>query len=410
MPPSFRAVGSSGFEDTKVYFPVASESDEERFRDLMWTGGLQGEDTYRGLTAAANNEVFGVSPINENDTSFNFGELNLNAKQQSLDSLNPKFGSQQQQQQASYKPRVEPPFAPANYVETSSVTAEAEPSYLVTVLLTVLRRMGVDCVVKHEEFRLACCALKGCSRLTFSARVWRLEQLQDKGSSGQYSVELQRRAGCALHFAEVFRQAKAALAQENVLVASVGASDALDAAAPPPLEASVTAEQVKQTVAALSKMAGSKCVELKVQGLAALADLTADSSRQSQLVELKVLDMLLTELCLASAANASTNASTASEDADIARCAVTGIANLCRDRADKLCPKLQQCGAVKTLLALAKHKSTQLVRETARLLSIVATALGTKVLDNEFKATLKLLMGSSDPKAREYVSQVLEQL
>jgi len=153
---------------------------------------------------------------------------------------------------------------------------------------------------------------------------------------------------------------------------------------------------MRQTVKSLLNMIQSKCVDLKQQGIVTLADLTAaDPKVQKMMIEVGVADAFIEEL--------------ACENVDVHRCAVTGLANLCQDR-DSVCAKLQECGGIKTLQQLAKSETPQVVREAARLLAHVGTALGTKVVDVEFKQTLKHIRGCRDARARQHISGLVELL
>jgi len=73
-----------------------------------------------------------------------------------------------------------------------------------------------------------------------------------------------------------------------------------------------------------------------------------------------------------------------------------------------VCARVHERGVVKTLCTLAHSEVPQVVREVARLLSMVGSALGTKVMDTEFKSTLKHLSGCRDPRARDYAATLFE--
>jgi len=373
------AQGFSGFGD-----------DQEVYRALGNNGMLQEADVMRGVT---NSEGLygGAAAVSLDNASLAFGELTLNPKQAPL-SLNPKHNAAfVPQSVTAVNPRVEPPSPPGGYLEPSHVQSSANPVALIQALLTILRQLGIDCESKQEHFKIRCTGLKGYARLSFNVRVWRMDR--------DYAVEFQRRSGCAFHFAEVYRQTKESLAADQLL-SGAGAvhvsseARSLPTASPPPLEAVVTVEQLKQSVKALLTMVASPSVDVKVQGIAALADLTAsDAQVQKMMVGCGVLEALVRELPV--------------EDEDVQRCAVTGLANLCRDR-ESACDKVLQAGGVKPLLAMARSKSPQLLRETARLVVIMGSALGSKVQDDEYRRTLKHLMSVSDPRTRDFASQLLE--
>jgi hypothetical protein len=298
--------------------------------------------------------------------------------------------------------RVEPPSPPGGYLEPSyHVFSSANPTALMQSVLNVLAAQQVDCEARHQEFKIKCHAYRSCARLSFYVHVFSVGE----GTSKRYAVEFQRRTGDSMHFREIYRSAKRSLA-ENQLIERVKASSIRpDQPAPPPLEAQVTLEQVKDTVKSLLLMVNSKFVDLKTQGLVALADLTASEPKvQSMMLESGVLDALVQELTSSSSTSTTSASATV---ADISRCAVTGLANLAHER-EHVCQKIAETGAVKTLLQLAKSEVAQIARECARLLANLGSTLGKKVIDTEFKNVLKHIRGGRDQKAREYIAPLVE--
>jgi hypothetical protein len=289
--------------------------------------------------------------------------------------------------------RVEPPSPPGGYLEPSyHVFSSANPVAIISSVLNVLHGQQVDCVVKHEQFKIKCAAYRSCARLTFYVHVFSVGE----GNNKRYAVEFQRRSGDTLHFSEIYRAAKRMLA-ENQMIEKVKASSIRpDTPAPPPLDGQVTLEQVKETVKALLQMVNSKYVDLKAHGMVALADLTAsDPKIQKMMIDSGALDSMLEELSC--------------QSPDVHRCAITGIANLACDR-EQVCHKIADAGAIKSLLQLAKSETPQIARECARLLANLGTTLGKKVVDAEFKNTLKHIRGGRDSRAREYIAPLLELL
>jgi hypothetical protein len=291
-------------------------------------------------------------------------------------------------------PRVEPPSPPGGYLEPSyHFFSAANPTALVQSILALLATLQVDCTPKHEQFRIKCSAYRSCARLSFYVHVFVSESVQ---TAKRYAVEFQRRSGDALHFSEIYRAAKRSLAEQHLIEKVKASTIRADTPSAPPLDSVVTVDQMKQTVKSLLLMIQSKCVDLKAQGIVTLADLTAaDPKVQKMMIETGVLDALVEELSC--------------QSTDVHRCAITGIANLAHER-DAVCAKLAECGAVKVLLGLAKSDTPQVVRETARLLANIGTTLGTKVVDTEFKSTLKQIRGCRDARARQHISPLVELL
>jgi hypothetical protein len=289
--------------------------------------------------------------------------------------------------------RVEPPTAPGGYLEPSHVFSTANPTALMQAAINVLHQLQVDCVAKHEQFKIKCNAYRSCARLSFYVHVFSVAD----GKQKRYAVEFQRRAGDSMHFSEIYRAAKRALSENHLIEkVKVASSIRADTPAPPPLDQVVSVDQVKQTVKSLLVMVNSKHEDMKAQAMSALADITAsDPKIQNMMVECGALDAMVEELC--------------SVTQDVGRCAVTGVANLAHEN-ESVCHKIHEAGAVKTLLQLAKSEIPQTARESARLLANLGSMLGKKVCDSEFRSTLKQIMGGRDPKARQYVGPLVELL
>jgi hypothetical protein len=290
--------------------------------------------------------------------------------------------------------RAEPQGPPGGYLEPSyHFFSSANPTALIQSILALLSNLQVDCTPKHEQFKIKCAAYRSCARLSFYVHVFAVDAVQ---GLKRYAIEFQRRTGDALHFSEIYRASKRGLSEQHLIEKVKGATVRTETPAPPPLDAVITVDQVRQTVKSLLMMVTSKCLDLKTQAIVTLADMTAAEPKvQKMMVDEGVLDALVDELSTSSA--------------DIHRCAVTGIANLAHER-DSVCTKLQEIGAIKTLLALAKSEVPQVVRETARLLANIGTTLGTKVVDTEFRATLKSIRGGRDMRARQHISALAELL
>jgi len=294
-------------------------------------------------------------------------------------------------------PRVEPPTPPGGYLEASShFYSGASPASLIQTLLLLLGQFLVDCKAKHEQFRIKCDAYRSSARLSFWVTIFSASEK----ASGRYIVEFQRRTGDALYFGELFRAAKRGLAEQNMVEGVVGSSIPEPTSAQlPMLECEVTFQHVRQTVKSLLQMVQSNCVDIKTQGIIVLADLTAAAREvQSMMVEAGVLEVLIEHL--------------SSTQTDVHRSAITGIANLAKDDGalgESVCKRLHARGVVKKLCVMANSEVPQVVREVARLLSLVGSALGTKVMDDrEFSSTLKGLAGCRDPRARDYAATCLD--
>jgi len=263
-------------------------------------------------------------------------------------------------------------------------------------VLTFLHQLQVDVKPKHDQFKIKCCAYRACARLSFYVHVFSMSPVNASTTEKRYAVEFQRRSGDALFFSEIYRQAKRNLSEQHLILIEKSKGSTVQEKQVPQLDAPVTVDQVRQTTKNLLQMVASKCADIKAQAIVALADLTAsDPKVKDMMIQEGVLDAMIEEL--------------SSPAADVHRCAVTAVANLAFER-DQVCGLLQEKGAVKILLQLAHSETAQVVRECARILANVGQTLGKKICDTEFKSTLKHIRGCPDSRAREHISQLLEQL
>jgi hypothetical protein len=395
--PSYKALDSRAvFPTTNTSSSFSSFQDPEIYRSIEPASSLS-QETYRAVDASSfsgGSDFFNGGFVIGND----FPSFSLDPKSQlssqtssSADGYSIVQKSKLALSEAVVQ-RVEPPLPPGGYLEPSyHVFSTANPTALIQSVLNVLHQQQVDCVAKHEQFKIKCSAYRSCARLSFYVHVFSAGE-----GSKRYAVEFQRRSGDALHFSEIYRSAKRSLAEQHLIEKVKASSIRPDLPAPPPIDMQITVDQVKDTVKALLLMVTSKYVDLKAQGMVALADLTtSDPKVQKMMVEGGALDAMVEELSC--------------QSQDVQRCAVTGIANLAHER-EQVCHKIYDAGAVKQLLVLAKSETPQVARECARLLANLGTTLGKKVVDSEFRATLKHIRGGRDSRAREYIAPLIELL
>jgi hypothetical protein len=85
---------------------------------------------------------------------------------------------------------VEPPQPPGGYLEPAyHFFSRTTPKTILDTIVAVLSTAGVDCILKHDRFRISCAVYSAGQRLPFSVRVFATD-----GFDRRYAVEFQRRA------------------------------------------------------------------------------------------------------------------------------------------------------------------------------------------------------------------------
>jgi hypothetical protein len=211
-------------------------------------------------------------------------------------------------------------------------------------------------------------------------------------NSKQYAVEFQRRSGDIIQFSSIYRGCKTHLEQEGY-TAITSSKHSVQLVTPPPLDVHVTVDQARDTMKCLVQMASSDCADVKSKAIDALTEITReqDEKIQQMMVTDGGLDMLLE--CLDSTYE------------DVHRSAISGVANLTKERASA-CQHVVE--SLPLLYKLATSETLQTVREVARALDNIGVALGKDVVDLRYRQTLDVLSYSKDPVAQSHAHHVIQ--
>jgi len=219
-----------------------------------------------------------------------------------------------------------PPLPPGGYLEPYyTMGIQASPPDLYSKMIKVLQSqvmesVDIDCELDIPKFKIKCTGYRysNGSQVEFCARLFRRE------FGDVFDVEFQRRSGDITLFAELYRVIKAQLsafyAPEGFRCAEVPAVPVreyfFDDSMLPPLEEEEFDEQgVKETVDCLVTMASSEHVDVKIQGLQALAEQASNCNERS--VEILGSSCLLLFLASLSHLNK-----------EVQQCAATGLMHL----------------------------------------------------------------------------------
>jgi len=210
-------------------------------------------------------------------------------------------------------------------------------------------------------------------------------------------VEFQRRQGDVIVFNNIYRSTKRALEAVSGLVERSEGSvkkayiqPVVTDPLPPLVESpSESLSSTRDTLKSLLQMAGSKFSDVKSQALSALCDMTHNCSSVHTTM---MLDEGAVRTCTDELKNVVE---------DIHRVAVTAIANLTVRRED-VGNAILAAEGLPSLVKLAQSETPQVVRESARALANLATAVGSRMDDQELRGALRSLMCSEDPRARAH--------
>jgi len=282
----------------------------------------------------------------------------------------------------------EPPSAPGGYLEPSyHFISRAKPVLLLQAIVCVVQSNGIDCAVNYKKYRVKCVLYPiGESKIPFIASVFKMDP--DKQGK-RYAVELQRRSGDVIHFSGFWAISRRYFVEQGLLDKDKD-KEIPKKIVVPKLDVAVTNAQIKETLKCLLQMASSSCCDVKSQAIAALAKMSTDAQVQKVMIEEACLDVLMDAL--------------SSKMEDIHRCAVYTLANLAQD--DSICRSIVEKGGIRVLCSLSRSSANQVVRDCSRALGLIATTLGSSVVDDEFRETMIALRCSSDPFTQQAARQL----
>jgi hypothetical protein len=249
------------------------------------------------------------------------------------------------------------------------------PQEIVGKLTTIFDELAVDFHVVKPKYKIQAISYAGQHRhgpsCRFVVRVFSWpkedgekdeeEETEEFGNQkvkkAKFAIEFQRRDGDIFHFYELFQAAK-----ESFCPSSISSSTAQHTlrktclSAPPPLPAlSVNEEQVTQGVKCLQQMCASECIDVKVQAILALADLTFQEDAKISSVIASDASVFQTFLSCA-----------ASTSEDVSRGALSALANLVKKHMAVAKALAGNDGALTLLEKAAGSSTLEMLRETGR--------------------------------------------
>ena len=291
----------------------------------------------------------------------------------------------------------------------------------------------LDCTPVPARYKLSCTAYAnrsgGCT--PFVVRIFTAD-----AASNKYCVEFQRRQGDCTHFFDIFRVARAAvqtahpLKEDGMKVPPMQHAASLDSlnlgslditlprpmlrswSAPPlPKEhgygATFTKEQICETVRSLLLMCASNCIDIKMNGVLALAELCCSPSFDDaiQHCSFNLHETLVAEGCFQLFLDC-----LPIEQIDIHRASLTALANLSETQSHVCNQVLSDDKSLRAVLSLAASQTNQVVRECARLMANCAKQVTKQVSSNLLHKIpyelVEKLMQHSDAHCRKHAADI----
>jgi len=318
----------------------------------------------------------------------------------------------------------------------------------------------IDCTPAPDQFKVTCCAYVGQSAIAtpFIVRVWDCNgDGNDNGTGSQssearkYCVEFQRRQGDVLTFYELFRTARSRIQAAHPFIGEKGQAntqqcatatapatpllvpESLDPALAMPqlhlrswsapslpssagLGHSFEKDHMCETIRSLLAMCASSCVDIRVQGVQALAELSASTPAFEECV--KKCKFNLHEILVAEGVCQQIIDCLPLQQLDINRASLTALANLSATQSEFCSTAVSNTKCVQALVSFMSRpcsggSNRHVVRECARFLSNCAHALGRGLLDSvppttrqALCASIRQLSNHKDESCRKHAEEI----
>lgn len=279
---------------------------------------------------------------------------------------------------------VKPPLAIGSYLEPyyhfySSLDGPAIMRELAEALAAC---SAGDTIIDTEKFdskyKIKCVMYSsgGSVCVPFNVRIFSLED------DDRLAVEFQRRSGDSVRFCSLYRKCLQMLQRKGVTDSTVSGSPASlsPMRSPEPMTGPAdpqAGEHAAQTIKCLLQMMASDCVDVQTQAAGALADLSTDVQMLEAMIQGGVIEAFV-------------NASR-SENCDVHRCAMTGLAHLSAN--DAAAVKLCQLGGVAVAAKLCSQtKTAHVERESVRLIHNVVQNVGRGIFETDDGENVRGLM------------------
>lgn len=290
----------------------------------------------------------------------------------------------------------------------------------------------LDCTPTPARFKLACTAYASRSGAAtpFVVRIYTADAAKHK-----YCVEFQRRRGDVTHFYALFHTARSRIQAAHPLVEEgetvpllqkAGSVDSLnlgslDINLPQPLlrswsapalpamsgaDHSFSGEHLCDTVRSLLQMCASPCIDIKLNGVLALAELSCSPSFDASLSacgNFNLHETLVAEGCFKLFLDCLPIA-----QLDIHRASLTALANISATQSHVCSQVLADEKSMRCIYELANSGTHQVARECARLMSNCAGKLHTLANEHKpkFKECVQRLMHHQDAHCRQHAVEI----
>lgn len=286
-----------------------------------------------------------------------------------------------------------PPARPAgNYLEPNHhfyCTRTKSPQELMTTLKHALLEMDVDFTEVKKDYQLRCAAYDVAMEIPFLCSVY-----TSPNDDNQFVVEVQRRSGDAIFFCSIYRSILSHMVADKAAEASCLPATR-KAFVPPALPPSLDAEEenaaFRDSVRILLNMCASPYVDVKLEGLYALARLTSEEDKRCFIVQDSSFHVLISGLHDA--------------NENVHRACLTSLANVCSTE-DGPCQAVHS-SARSRLLHLATSPTKQVMRESVRLLAAVAQHLGQSAYAEDTVMVARRLAHFDDARTKRSAERIL---
>ena len=328
------------------------------------------------------------------------------------------------------------------------VNADALPS--LQSLVSLLRSAGVDCSLQAESYKIRCNAYKEHSRVEFVVRIFSPDPNACYPVEKRYVVEFQRRFGDGVLFHRIYRNAQATLLQQKEVNSNQSTPKTSTWSLTPPtlssnhsdnssqsqsqlvtlkdetpfdallmqpnsntapmeclpcpslcrimlanLDKPCIVECVSKSIRCLVSMCETDCMDIKSQGLCALASMSDRQDFHPYLIQFGVVQLFLNSItCL---------------DEDAHRCCITGLANLTETNLS-VCEQIMNNTKVKERLCNLSHSQcSEIVRQVAKTVKNLSQQMQETISnDVQLREVVEYLVVCNDEQARAAAVAVLE--
>jgi len=267
-----------------------------------------------------------------------------------------------------------PPVAPGNYLEPhyhffTSMAPTEMFGFLKQSVQAVTQKAHqgergydiIDTDIQENQFKIKCIDYApGGGKTVFNIRIFALD------GDDRYAVEFQRRQGCSVGFLNAYRHCLTELSNFGAINSCDVPAKRAEIPVGPPVD-SASLQHAPETIKCLLQMLGSECVDIQIEAVKCIVDLTTDPNMMGTLCENGVVEALVK--------------ASASSNSDVHRCAVSGLVQL-SSKCAVSARKASDLGGVLAAaqLSTCRERGTpQVQRESMKFIENVVSHVGTGV-------------------------------